>query len=90
MILSAVTVLSDMLFLCQVRGLCGDMDGSVVGELKSRRGIEESVIPFAMSYSSCLDQSENAILGSDWCTPDPKDVVGTQHCNIMFGCTVNL
>ena len=40
-----------------MRGLCGDMDGSRSGDFMSRAGIEEHLVAFAMSYSSCQDLS---------------------------------
>ena len=39
----------------QVRGLCGNMDGSMSNDWTSRSGIEEKLLSlFAMSYGVCV------------------------------------
>ena len=52
----------------QVRGLCGDMDGSHSGDFMSRAGIEEHLVAFAMSYSSCQDLTPTVV---NYTQPEP-------------------
>jgi len=54
---SSDTITTTTSMCLQVRGLCGDMDGSHSGDFMSRAGIEEHLVAFAMSYSSCQDQT---------------------------------
>jgi len=44
-----------------VRGLCGNMDGSMSNDWTSRSGIEEKLLSlFAMSYSVCVGAATTA------------------------------
>lgn len=62
------TLITVLPSLSKVRGLCGNMDGSIVEELRSRRNIEEDVVAFAMSYSDCPAQINKALATVDWCS----------------------
>jgi len=56
------------LLTVQVRGLCGNMDGSMSNDWTSRSGIEEKLLSsFAMSYSVCgaVFQQYSAAVGHD-------------------------
>ena len=56
----------------QVRGLCGDMDGSHSGDFLSRAGIEEHLAVFAMSYGDCQDSTTSTSTSSvDYTQPEP-------------------
>jgi len=57
---------TDILLRCdvhgQVRGLCGNMDGSMSNDWTSRRGIEEKLLSmFAMSYGVCVGTETNGL-----------------------------
>src|SRR5688572_1088849 len=41
------------------------MDGSQADDFTSRQNIEETIIPFAMSYSNCVDKSDDAVDSSN-------------------------
>jgi len=59
-----------ILWFCQVRGLCGDMDGSISNEFTSRNGIEEQLVAFFMSYSDCVGQTPLNYVNPDPCAYD--------------------
>jgi hypothetical protein len=56
--------------MLKVRGLCGDMDGSVTAEHVSRYGIVEPVIQFVMSYSDCVESTPDNYTQPDPCAYD--------------------
>jgi len=61
----------------QVRGLCGDMDGSHSGDFMSRAGIEEHLVAFAMSYSSCQNLMSSLV---NYTQPQPCSLDHSVSC----------
>ena len=52
----------------KVQGLCGNMDGSIQNDYRSRNGIEEDVMSFALSYGHTSASSSEAFLSTDSCS----------------------
>lgn len=60
----------------KVQGLCGNMDGSIQNDYKSRSGIEEDVLSFCLSYAHSAFQVSDAYLGTDSCSSSFGNVGG--------------